>query len=306
MKEKQIIKSIKAISAGAAYIGDDAAYLMNERLLISTDAMVENIHFLPEAKPYYLGWKVAAVNISDIAAMGGKPKYFLLAASLSEACNEHWTAEFIKGVNECCEQFGVLLIGGDLTTAERIYLCGTIIGEALEGKVAKRSFAEPGHKVIVTGRFGDSAAGLWAIQNGLEAQFVPQVQAHLKPVPRVAEGMSIVHSSARPVSMMDSSDGLLDCLQQISEISQVKLKVSFEKIPVSPELYALSKQAKVSLIDWVLGGGEDYQLLATTADSFDQELWTPIGEVLPGQGVELSYGDKLIDADAVKIFQHFC
>jgi thiamine-monophosphate kinase len=307
MQEKQLIQMIKTLCNANDYIGDDAAFLPDENLLVSTDALVEDVHFTyNNISPFNLGWKTAAVNISDIAAMGGKPKYFLLSASLSKKCTPEWTKQFTLGVNACCEQFKTSLVGGDLTKADKVYLCGTLIGLAVNNKVAKRSYAKIGHKIIVTGRFGESAAGLWALQNNLAQQFPEQVLAHQKPIPQVEAGFNLLQNTDSSLAMMDSSDGLLDSLKQISEQSKVKLKITFEKIPVNRLLVEAAFKNKINLADWVLAGGEDYQLVATTDQAYDSKVWTEIGEVLSGEGLEISQGDCVIDLDALKIFQHFC
>jgi thiamine-monophosphate kinase len=308
MKEKQIINLIKkSISPEAAsLIGDDCAFLDKEGLLVSTDALVEGVHFRADIDPYFLGWKTVAVNISDIAAMGGIPQYFVLAASLPQSSSDQWIEKFLQGVNECCEQYETLLIGGDLTGSDKIYLCGTVMGSLLDGKLAKRSFAKAGHKIIATGSFGDSAAGLKLIEMNEAGKYLKLLEAHVKPIPKVKEGLKLVELSRSPVSMMDSSDGLLDCLQQISQQSKVRLKVDFAKIPVSSNLLSVSTVYKLDLQKLVLLGGEDYQLVATTDSDFDEQVWTCIGEVVNGEGVEIYNEGKLIDLNSFKIFDHFC
>ena len=315
MKEKQLINLIKnSISPiASSYIGDDAAFIKSslgtEGLLVSTDALVEGIHFLPTIKPYYLGWKTAAVNISDIAAMGGLPKYLTLAASLPKRCDESWVKEFLRGLNECCEEYKVLLIGGDLTASASIYLCATIIGEVIGNCVAKRSNAKPGHKVIVTGEFGSSAAGLWLLQNKKysELRYAELIQAHQKPIPKVSEGFDLIHSSPANthIAMMDSSDGLLDCLTQIAEQSKVKISAYFENIPINPNLLMCCAEAGLDAANWIIAGGEDYQLIATTDQPFDKTKWKVIGSVNEGNGVEIFKNKEKLDLSSIKHFEHF-
>jgi|688.fasta_scaffold12308_9 thiamine-monophosphate kinase len=315
MKEKKLISLIKnSISPlASAYIGDDAAHikasLEASGLLVSTDALVEGIHFLSTMQPYYLGWKTAAVNISDIAAMGGRPKYITLAASLPEKCYEDWVKEFLRGINECCEEYKVLLIGGDLTASNSIYLCATIVGEVIDGRIAKRSNAKPRHKIIVTGEFGSSAAGLWLLQNKQmgNPQYSKLIEAHQKPRPKVNEGFNLIHklSANDSVSMMDSSDGLLDCLTQIAEQSKVKMSVDFERIPVDSNLLACSAEAGIEPKHWIIAGGEDYQLVATTDQVFDETKWKEIGFVSEGNGVEIFKNNEKLDLSIIKTFEHF-
>lgn len=304
MQEKQIINLIQNLSQ-ARLIGDDAAYLAQENLLVSSDALVEGIHFSSNMPAYYLGWKTAAVNISDIAAMGGIPKYFLLAASLPNSYSEDWLKEFMRGLNECCAEYKVLLIGGDLTASDKIYLCGTILGTTINNKVAFRSGAKAGHKVLISGFLGNSAAGLWAWQNNLGAEFPDLVEAHFKPIPKVTQGFSLVQDSQ--IGMMDSSDGLFDCLQQISEQSKVKIKIDLNKIPLKSSLLKCSQKAQINHWEWILAGGEDYELIATTFLGHNLKNWHVIGEVEEGEAkVELLLENKFFDFDSLKLWNHFC
>ncbi|MDX1921389.1 MAG: thiamine-phosphate kinase [Candidatus Caenarcaniphilales bacterium] len=323
-REKKIISLIKETFGEAAknIIGDDCAVLpfqalckdfgdIKENLLVSTDAMVEGVHFLPNIEPYYLGWKSVAVNLSDIAAMGGLAKNFFLSASLpSSALADVWLQEFLKGIYDCCTKYSAQLSGGDLTASDKIYLCGTIVGVSQNSKVAKRSFARPGHVIAVTASsqktLGDSAAGFWALSNNLQKEFPKVTLAHLKPIPRLVEGFALLQSAESPISMMDTSDGLLDCLQQISEQSQVKLVVDLNCLPLSSELIGCAKRAGVKTEEWLLTGGEDYELVATCDPACLNQDWTVIGKVQEGQGIEITNRKTLINIDALKSFDHFC
>jgi len=328
-KERQIIQFIKDSldPSSAVFIGDDCAYLKEGNLLLSTDAMVEGVHFLPctaasveladgktdfrnftfEEKKfaYYIGWKVVAVNVSDIAAMGGLPTYFLLSASLPKACDEDWINNFLQGVIECCSTFSVKLVGGDLTGGDKVYLCGTIMGKTVNARLAKRSSAKPGQKILVSGHFGRSAAGLWALSQGQASEFPNLVKAHLKPIPRVKEAFDLVHN-AENVALMDASDGLLDCLQQTSEQSGVRLKLDLNALPREAEFMRCAELAGRKPQEWMLIGGEDYELIACTDGDFDHDTWIEVGYVTEGQGVEVNYKESHFDFDALKIFDHFC
>ncbi len=305
MQEKQIIQLIKNLSQ-ASLIGDDSAYLKSENLLVSSDALVEGIHFVSDILPYYLGWKTAAVNISDISAMGGIPKYLLLAASLPNSCTDIWLEEFMRGLNECCAEYKVLLIGGDLTASDKIYLCGTILGTTENHKVALRSQAQIGDKIIVSGFLGNSSAGLYAWQNNLKDNFPNLIKAHFKPKPRVYESLNLIKNSLKPFAMMDSSDGLLDCLQQISEQSQVKIKIDLDKIPISASLIECAQIAKINYWQWVLAGGEDYELVASTSEINNLENWHIIGEITAGKAeIEFYNQPDNFDLDSIKLWKHF-
>lgn len=319
-QERKVIEVIKETFGESTkqIIGDDCAVLpleglisAKENLLVSTDSMVEGVHFLPNIEPYYLGWKVVAVNLSDIAAMGGLAKYLFLSASLpSLNLSGEWLCEFLRGIYECCKEFEVKLSGGDLTASDKIYLSGTIVGFSQNAKVAKRSFAQPGQVVAVTSSslktLGESAAGLWAIKNNLQPEFKRLASSHLKPIPRLKEGFALLHSSQQPIAMMDTSDGLLDCLEQVAEQSKVKLKVNLDKLPLSLELMNCAKRAGVNPEEWILAGGEDYELVATCNEAYLNVDWVIIGEVLEGHGIEVINEKKLLNVDALKSFDHFC
>ncbi|MDJ0625410.1 MAG: thiamine-phosphate kinase [Candidatus Caenarcaniphilales bacterium] len=306
-KEKSFINLIKVYAKGAnKYIGDDCAIFEKEGFLVSTDSLIEDVHFSSKTEPYYLGWKAAAVNISDIASMGGIPQYYLLSASLPRRCNEKWIQEFIRGTNECCDLYDVQLVGGDLTKGDKIYLCGTILGKTFKSRVAKRSFASPKQKVVVSGKFGNSAAGLWSIENMKTDRYPEQFEAHIKPIPRVKEGQNLLSKNKNKIAMMDASDGLFDCLEQISQQSRVKIKINFDAIPISSKLLVCAKEARVNYEDWVLAGGEDYELVATTYEPYDTLHWYEIGEVYEGEGVEIKKDGVILNVDALKSFEHFC
>lgn len=287
------------------FIGDDCAVIDNN-LLVSTDSMVEGVHFLPDANPYDIGWKLAAVNISDIAAMGGHPKYLTVAASLRKDCTEQNFRLLLKGILDCCRKYKVALVGGDLTASDKTYLSATIIGQESKFGIAKRNLALKGHKILVTGNFGSSAAGLWGLKN--QTQSVPETLkfAHLQPQPRVKEGNEIIALCEGNLSMMDASDGLLDCLQQISQQSKVCLKVDFEKIPLSDDFKNFVSKYKLSPINLVLIGGEDFELVATVPkEALAPKGWTEIGEVVEGEGVVIISNGSPVNLQELAPFEHF-
>ena len=327
-REKQIINLIKQIcgSQTASLIGDDCAYLQSKNLLVSADAMIEGVHFLPNIKPYYLGWKIAAINISDIAAMGAKPEYLLLTASLPAKIEISWIEEFIKGLNDCCLEFNVTLIGGDLTRADKICLSATILGsawlelESAKYKTAHRFNAIAGQKILTTGSLGDSNIGLEILQSAKEnlneiemkSNFADLVLAHLKPYPQVNSARQLwqLIKPETALCLMDSSDGLLDCLQQISEQSKVQMQVNLKQIPLSKELKQYMKLKDLNSAEIILNGGEDYQLIGTAflKDELDlPEPWKIIGEVKAGSGIEIKdfEGNNLELKSLKKSFQHF-
>ncbi|HEY9886567.1 MAG TPA: thiamine-phosphate kinase [Vampirovibrionales bacterium] len=320
-KEHSIIKSIVSKFNARKFIGDDCVFLETENLLCSTDSLIEGVHFLKDTPPYSLGWKTAAVNISDIAAMGGNPKYFLLSASLPSSKNSSWINEFMDGLKKCLDKYSVQLVGGDLTNAEKVCLCGTILGSPFQGQVAKRSYAKQGDKIFLAGNLGESAAGLWALQNTNFNQFQKLKQSHLQPMPKIEEGKNLLlesikqqtsslipNNSLKIPSMMDTSDSLLDCLLQIGGQSKVKMVVNLDAIAVSNELKDCAQEANFNWKEWVVSGGEDYALIATTSvskDNLNQNNWQCIGSVEEGEGVEIVSEGEMLNLNKFQHFQHF-
>lgn len=266
-------------SGPALGIGDDCAVIPgDEDLLVTTDLLAEGVHFLAgRITPYDLGWKSAAVNISDIAAMGGIPRHAFLSIALPKGQTDSTSvisdltgnpAAFADGFAACCHKFGVTLLGGDTSASkDGIFINVTLIGTCPHGSAVLRSGARPGDLICVTGTLGDSAAGLklltrMADQVGHDEALL--LQRHCHSEPRVAEGQALrqcpgVHS------MMDVSDGVAADLPHILEASGVGATVDVGKLPLSPELRRLCASRGWDPVNLALCGGEDYELLFTVA-----------------------------------------
>ena len=164
MKEREFINIIKN-TLNSKYIGDDCAYLPELGIVVTQDSLVEGVHFLREKiSPYELGFKSAAVNISDVCASGAEPKYMTSAISLPDNTDENFIKEFYKGMQDGAK--GVEVIGGDITGADKIYISVTAIGTTAGRRIASRKNAKPGQKIIVSGNHGSSAAGLKLLLSG--------------------------------------------------------------------------------------------------------------------------------------------
>ena len=210
---------------GVTSIGDDCAVLPQKdgmETLVSTDMLVEGTHFLrDDIPPYRLGWKSAAVNLSDIAAMGGSPVGTFLSVALPAGLETAWVDEFLRGYADLCSRFGTPLLGGDTTASpDRICINVAVLGECPAGGARRRSGALPGDLVCVTGTLGDSAAGLKAILEGVErdADVQALIDRHYLPLPRVEEGLRLA-ATPGVHAMMDLSDGLGSDLRHILEAS---------------------------------------------------------------------------------------
>ena len=253
-------------------IGDDAAALLlspSSTLLATTDMLIEGVHFdLTTTDLYSLGWKAAAVNLSDIAAMGGVPRFCLTALGIPPFLTVEDIGEFYRGVNACLKKFGAVLVGGDTCSSRKGFVINvTVLGEALRKVIVARSGARPGDLIYVTGTLGDSGAGLELVRNaecGVRSK-TPAVRKligkHLRPVPRVAEGRKLAAAGIAS-AMIDVSDGLSSDLGHVCEQSGVGAEVFADRIPLSKELRA-AKGLKLPPMKYALSGGEDYELLFT-------------------------------------------
>jgi len=239
-------------------IGDDAALIKkdsNHLWAVSTDMLNEKTHFLPNTDPFNLGWKALAVNISDIYAMGGAPRFALLAIALPKI-KENWMKEFSNGLFSCAKKYRVELIGGDTSKGPlSISIC--IIGEVLKKNVLLRSNAKKDDDIWVTGELGTAALGLAKLQNKLQ---LPQSLSN-KAIGALEKPMlhsSIIQSMTRlSHSAIDISDGLISDLTHILEASKVGANITLKNIPMNPWI------KKNKLFDIGLSGGDDYQLLFT-------------------------------------------
>lgn len=293
MSEFGFIESVRRAFAtipdnGFEGIGDDCAVYPiddSESLLFTTDMLGEGIHFLRHAaSPYEIGAKSLMVNLSDIAAMGGKPVATLLSLGVTADAADEWAREFMRGYRDVSERFGVALIGGDTTTAEeRISVNVTAIGRIRTRNIKRRSDAREGDIIMVGGRLGASAAGLQDIFAGNFA--TSDAIMHRNPQAQVAEGQWLgcqecVHA------MMDISDGTASDLVHILQASKVGAEVETERIPTDTTL------------ENALCGGEDYKLLFTVApeyaddlverfrNEFGSEIY-PIGRIVPSSVPEI-------------------
>jgi len=306
--EREIIARIRQAAGSSGDllvgIGDDCAVYKTapDRVsLVTTDTMVEGVHFdLSWHSPLELGRKAASVNISDIAAMGGLPRFALLSLALTPACDGQWLDAFMAGFLAVLAEHGVALIGGDtVQSGHESVFSVTVLGEMAEAELLTRKGAKPGDVVLVSGFLGEAAAGLALCRLGLthEPDWQTLVGAHLDPVPLVALGR-VLAASGLVHAMQDLSDGLATDLAHICAESGVGAVVTAEKIPLSPVLRQAAKTCGQSPLDWALSGGEDYQLLFAAGEQqvaalcnlvrekTGRELFA-VGRIVEGQGVFL-------------------
>jgi len=242
-------------------IGDDAAVWRSDAALhiATTDALIENVHFTLSTTSWReLGWKALAVNLSDIAAMGGLPKCALVSLGLPGDAEVESLAELYEGMVELARLFNVDIAGGDVVAAPVVMLSVSVVGTA--GHVVKRSAARPHDQIAVTGLLGASAAGLHMLRKGLpfDSTTTPLREAHVRPYPRSVEGQVLAKNGVR--AAIDISDGLVGDLAQLCKASGVGARLFAHQIPVHPAVHTVFEQEALNL---ALSGGEDYELLFT-------------------------------------------
>jgi len=287
-------------------IGDDGAALKiapGKLVLFTLDTLVENTHFKWDyASPEEVGWKALAVNISDVAAMGGIPTYCVVGLGLSGTLKIDLVDGLYKGLKEIAARYGIGVVGGDVVRSSEFFISVCLLGEVAEEGISSRSGAKVGDLIFVTGELGAAAAGLICV-NTLHVNLASRkreflVQKHLRPSPRLKEGQWIA-GKRLATAMIDVSDGLISDLFRIREESRVGAVLWEEKIPMALPARELARSIGKSPLDWALHGGEDYELLFTASSDkkelLEQEANFPvscIGEVLEwGKGMVLKNGE---------------
>lgn len=261
MKENDFLNVIKETLSDSSYIGNDCADLKEIGLFVTQDSLVEDVHFeLKTTTPFQLGQKAVAVNISDLATTLCNPAYVSIGLSVPDSISEDFVREFYRGVDIACQRYHVVVTGGDITSAEKVYISVVAIGRRRHDVNTSRSFAKAGDFIITTGNYGASAAGLAALQNGWSVSD-EILNAHLTPVARLEEAHEAGKYIENDFAVMDTSDGLADALYKVSKESNVSVDVNFDDIPVLPEVKKLAEEKGVDIKDWVLWGGEDFELL---------------------------------------------
>jgi len=278
-------------------------------LAVSTDMLVSGTHFLPNTDPFLLGHKTLAVNLSDLAAMGAVPRWATLALSLP-AADENWLQRFSAGFFALADEYGIELIGGD-TTRGSLNLCVTIMGEVPKSKALRRSGAQAGDDIWVSGILGMAALGLAYLHGKTELPEEDRLfclAALHKPLPQVALGLAlrdIAHSA------IDISDGLLADLGHILECSQLGAEIQFDAIPK----VSAGSIDEALLQQCVLSGGDDYELCFTAPaarrgeiDAIAQKLQLPltrIGQIRTGQGCTVRAADGGVLKPKESSYDHF-
>ena len=275
-------------------IGDDVAVVAigKKALLITTDILIEGIHFERSwTNPYHLGEKALAVNLSDIAAMGGIPKHFLISLGLSKTLPFSFVSLFYRGLKKMANRFQVDLIGGDTSLSQKIIINICLIGEGKKGNLLFRNGARVGDDLYVSGTLGDAALGLKILQDkGAQKKPKGLIDKHLSPNPRIELGQALAGKQIAS-AMIDVSDGLLSDTLHIIEESKVGARIWEDRIPLSGPYRRWVSTYSKDPYRIALSGGEDYELLFTASPkrkarilSLARSLNIPItrvGEILP-------------------------
>jgi thiamine-monophosphate kinase len=291
LTEEALLEAIRRVLSGAGPevrvgVGDDAAVLAptNGELVITTDTLVEDVHFVRgPAGARDLGHKAIVVNVSDIAAMGASPRAAVCALTLPPDVEAAWVMELFGGMREACDEYALWLVGGDLSRGREASIAVTVTGEVAPGRAALRSGARIGDRVIVTGELGGSAAGLRLtdLRTMPSAVQLALVRRHLRPTARVGEGSVLAGHGV--TAMMDISDGLALDLSRLARASGVGARVSIDDVPV----------AEGATVDDALGGGEDYELLATIPD--EEAIEAARIELKEGFGLALTEIGRIVE-----------
>jgi len=282
-------------------IGDDAAAWHGDTStqLATVDSLVQDVHFSLDTTPWHeLGWKAMAANLSDIAAMGGAPRYALVSLALPNHTEVEDVTALYQGMIELAQQSDVAIVGGDTSSAPLVIITITILGSTggKDKPVLTRSGAKAGEKVAVTGYLGTAAAGWEMLTRQL--QFDPEAtacfkEAFLHPHPRIAEGQILVDQGVK--TAIDISDGLISDLNHICKASQVSARIEVERVPILPAVKANFGDRTHEL---ALSGGEDYELLFTGSAEVIKKIRTAascpvtiIGEITTDKPNEITIVD---------------
>lgn len=255
---------------GALNLSDDSALVhpkAGQTLVVAKDAMVENVHFLPDDPPDTIAAKLLRTNLSDLAAMGAKPLAYLTALMLPQDISDDFLQAFASGLAKDQAQFGLSLIGGDITrTSGPLALSCTIIGEAPADAVITRASAHAGDLIWVSGSLGEAALGL-RIRQGLAADeeiSLELVERYRRPIPRLALGQRLRGMAS---AMIDVSDGLVADLGHVANASGVTAQIHVDQLPIREVVKALP-----GAVDAVLTGGDDYELLFTAPAQLSDQI----------------------------------
>jgi len=273
-------------------IGDDAAVFKTEKGLqvITTDTLVEGDHFRKEwFTPKQIGKKAIEINVSDIAAMGGIPKYALISLAIPKDLDVNFVDEIYKGMWSVCKKYGIDIIGGNMTHSDIIVISITLTGEVDKKNLCLRSGAKPGDLIFVSGHLGNGRAGLRLFQENVEG-FNEIMKNYLEPKAKLDFSKKI---SPYVNSMIDVSDGLASEIKHICDESNCGVIIYKDKIPISDDVRLLANILDEDDYEYALYGGEDFQLVySVSKENIKKTNGFLIGEITKDKNILLSYKGK--------------
>lgn len=292
-------------------IGDDAAVFSvssDKEVIACCDAMIETVHFLRETMDLPdIGYKSFVSNISDIAAMGGVPRFALVTIAVSPAWTAEECSQIYDGMYEACAEYDVRIIGGDtVSSPDVLHLSVTLLGEVERGMALLRSAAKPGDALFVTGTLGGAAAGLDLLLAAkakgtplqYDAYWKPLIRLHQRPSAQVRAGRLLQQASGIG-ALNDVSDGLASELWEIAEASGVAIAVELERLPIAGLVREYAEATGKDAVEWALYGGEDYQLVGTVQETKAEIL----AQMFARQGLSFSLIGR-IEAGAPQVNLH--
>ncbi|MCJ2532771.1 MAG: thiamine-phosphate kinase [Candidatus Thermoplasmatota archaeon] len=258
-------------------IGDDCAAIdMGDRfLLVTTDMMAPKTHFPKGMGPYDIGWSIVAVNLSDIAAMGGHPLAVVTAIGMTRGHPIEYLEQIVDGMNDCARHFGTSIVGGDTKEHEILTLCGTAVGEVARDSILLRKGARPGDLVAISGELGRAGAGYYSLKRNLSLE---EAETALKrPRPRLKEAAALADTGF-VTSCMDISDGLSSSIFELARSSGLTYEIDYSRISKAKEVelafHDLERQKSL-----VLNFGNDYELLFTIKREAEADLANLASEI---------------------------
>lgn len=311
ISEIELIRTIRKLNVpfqkqALLGIGDDAAIIEGRKnywYLLTTDALVENVHFEWELiSPYQLGWKAMAVCASDIAAMGGYAVFALVTLGIPTETTSSAVEKMYTGMLDLSSKLSLEVSGGDIVRSPVFFISISVLGEVEAGRAILRKGAKPGDSIYVSGEMGAAAAGFLLLRRG-ELSLASSNEQKLAekwqmPFPRIAEAREILKQNVA-TAMIDTSDGLSSDLSHILEESNVGAEIWEENLPISRAIHNLCHKLRKSPTEIALGGGEDYELLFTASPETNVEEKvsfpvTKIGTITEGKDIFLvdSTGSK--------------
>ncbi len=268
-------------------IGDDCAILEPlQTPVVTLDTLVENVHFRRDWIVKYssasaLGWKSLAVSVSDLAAMGAAPVAAFISLSVPKDEDLTFINGLYEGFEQCAETYGFTIAGGDTVSSPILNISATLVGNSFTTPI-QRSGAQVGDIISVSGDLGDSAAGLYMLQNEIAAESVHEeflLKRHFQPLPRLNEMQQLIERYGEKIhAALDLSDGLSSDAKHIARRSNVTLQIDLDSLPISVPALELAQKCEVSPLGWAVSGGEDYEILICSSEEIKD--WIPIGRVV--------------------------